>query len=71
MLVVACTTNLFTMIDQAALRRFTYKIPFVFMKADQAAHLFVKTVHALNPNDESDHMDEAILRARKAHPPAS
>ena len=60
--IVACTTNLFATIDQAALRRFTFKIPFMFMKADQAACLFVKTVRALNPDVESAPIDEANSR---------
>jgi len=37
---VACTTNLFRSLDQAALRRFTFKVPFQYLRAEQAAALF-------------------------------
>ena len=38
--VVACTTNLINDLDEAALRRFVFKIPFGFLGAEQAATLF-------------------------------
>jgi hypothetical protein len=38
--VVACTTNLFRNLDQAALRRFTFKVPFDFLRPAQAEALF-------------------------------
>lgn len=36
----ACTTNLFRNLDQAALRRFTFKVPFQYLRPPQAAALF-------------------------------
>jgi SpoVK/Ycf46/Vps4 family AAA+-type ATPase len=37
---VACTTNLFRNLDQAALRRFTFKVPFQYLRPEQAGALF-------------------------------
>lgn len=34
--IVACTTNLFRQLDQAALRRFVFKIPFSYLRPEQA-----------------------------------
>jgi transitional endoplasmic reticulum ATPase len=42
--VVACTTNLFRNLDQAALRRFSFKVPFLFLRPEQALRLFEKTL---------------------------
>jgi hypothetical protein len=58
--IVACTTNLFATIDQAALRRFTFKIPFKFMTADQAALMFRQTMVALNTPDAIAKIDHEI-----------
>lgn len=38
--VVACTTNLMTALDQAALRRFVFKVQFQFMRPEQAVLAF-------------------------------
>jgi SpoVK/Ycf46/Vps4 family AAA+-type ATPase len=40
--IVACTTNLFGELDQAALRRFTFKIAFLPLRASQALALFCR-----------------------------
>lgn len=45
--VVACTTNLMDTLDQASLRRFTFKIPFQFLRPEQAERLFRHTLEAL------------------------
>ncbi len=45
--VVACTTNVFRSLDQAALRRFTFKIPFHFLLPAQAKLLFARTLARL------------------------
>jgi transitional endoplasmic reticulum ATPase len=37
---VVCTTNLFQTLDQASLRRFSFKIPFGYLRADQRERLF-------------------------------
>jgi SpoVK/Ycf46/Vps4 family AAA+-type ATPase len=42
--VFACTTNLFRNLDQASLRRFTFKIAFGCLRADQALSLFRHTL---------------------------
>jgi SpoVK/Ycf46/Vps4 family AAA+-type ATPase len=42
--VVACTTNLMENLDQASLRRFTFKIPFQFLRPEQAERLFWRTI---------------------------
>jgi transitional endoplasmic reticulum ATPase len=36
----ACTTNLFRNLDQAVLRRFIFKVPFDYLRAEQAESLF-------------------------------
>jgi SpoVK/Ycf46/Vps4 family AAA+-type ATPase len=45
--VVACTTNLMDTLDQASLRRFTFKIPFQFLRPEQAKRLFRRTLDDL------------------------
>ena len=45
--VVACTTNLMDTLDQASLRRFTFKIPFQFLRPEQAERLFRHTLEDL------------------------
>jgi hypothetical protein len=45
--VVACTTNLMENLDQASLRRFTFKIPFQFLRPEQSERLFWRTLEAL------------------------
>jgi SpoVK/Ycf46/Vps4 family AAA+-type ATPase len=42
--VVACTTNLFDSLDQASLRRFVFKIPFLFLRPEQALLAFRRTM---------------------------
>jgi transitional endoplasmic reticulum ATPase len=51
---VACTTNLFHDLDQAALRRFTFKIPFLFMRPEQAQALFRQTLAELGGKGDAD-----------------
>jgi SpoVK/Ycf46/Vps4 family AAA+-type ATPase len=42
--VVACTTNLAHDLDEAALRRFVFKIPFGFLDGERAAALFARAL---------------------------
>jgi SpoVK/Ycf46/Vps4 family AAA+-type ATPase len=53
-----CTTNLLDRLDQAALRRFSFKIRFKPLTAEQRAHMFV--VEALNGN--ADALREPIAK---------
>jgi SpoVK/Ycf46/Vps4 family AAA+-type ATPase len=55
--VIACTTNLFQGLDQAVLRRFTFKIPFMFMRLDQALTLFQLTLDGLGGTGQVDARD--------------
>jgi transitional endoplasmic reticulum ATPase len=50
---VACTTNLFRDLDQAALRRFTFKVPFQYLRAGQAAALFRAALAELGAGGEA------------------
>ncbi len=59
--VVACTTNLFKDLDQASLRRFTFKIPFDFLKPQQARQLFRATLRELGSAEVPDSDVEAQL----------
>jgi SpoVK/Ycf46/Vps4 family AAA+-type ATPase len=52
--VVACTTNLFQGLDQAVLRRFTFKVPFLFMRPEQAQALFLQTLDELGGTADVD-----------------
>jgi transitional endoplasmic reticulum ATPase len=49
--IVVCTTNLFDNLDQAALRRFTFKIPFDYLTRAAATSLFQRTLAALGGDD--------------------
>jgi len=54
---VACTTNLFHELDQAVLRRFTFKIAFLPLRPEQALALFRRTLAALRA--DADHAESA------------
>lgn len=60
--IVACTTNLFRELDQAALRRFVFKIPFVYLRADQALLLFKGQLGAFLSEPLDAHGERAISR---------
>jgi hypothetical protein len=45
--VVACTTNLFSELDPAVLRRFTFKVEFGYLGPEQAMTLFEDLVSSL------------------------
>jgi SpoVK/Ycf46/Vps4 family AAA+-type ATPase len=53
--IVACTTNLMDDLDEASLRRFVFKIPFGYLRPEQAAGLFDKVFSPLlaAPLDEA------------------
>jgi SpoVK/Ycf46/Vps4 family AAA+-type ATPase len=55
-----CTTNLMEKLDQAALRRFAFKVRFDYLKPEQKRQLFKQELMRLNP--QCDHVDEAMLR---------
>jgi transitional endoplasmic reticulum ATPase len=64
--VVACTTNLWQDIDEAALRRFVFKIELGFLRTDQALTLFHSTfadllAAPLTPADEAE-LRETLAR---------
>jgi SpoVK/Ycf46/Vps4 family AAA+-type ATPase len=60
--VVACTTNLFRNLDQAALRRFTFKVPFGFLRPEQAATLFAAALVELEGTGTADDAGPALAR---------
>jgi transitional endoplasmic reticulum ATPase len=55
-----CTTNLMEKLDQAALRRFAFKVRFDYLKPEQKRKLFTQELMRLNP--QCNNVDEAILR---------
>lgn len=55
-----CTTNLIEKLDQAALRRFAFKVKFDYLKPEQKRKLFKQELLRLNP--KFNEVDEAILR---------
>lgn len=59
--VVACTTNLFDSLDQASLRRFVFKIPFDFLRPDQALLAFQRTMADLGGAGEVPSAVESAL----------
>jgi SpoVK/Ycf46/Vps4 family AAA+-type ATPase len=59
--VVACTTNLFDSLDQASLRRFVFKIPFDFLRPDQALLAFQRTMADLGGMGEVPSAVESAL----------
>ena len=50
--VVACTTNLMETLDQAALRRFVFKVQFKFLRPEQAVLAFRRTLAELGGGEE-------------------
>jgi SpoVK/Ycf46/Vps4 family AAA+-type ATPase len=56
--VFACTTNLFANLDQASLRRFMFKIPFHFLRSDQAMLMFRRTLADLAGEGADDAVAE-------------
>jgi AAA+ superfamily predicted ATPase len=61
--VVACTSNLWSDLDQASLRRFVFKVEFRWLKPEQSAALFESTLGALL---EGSVEDDQRRRARSA-----
>jgi SpoVK/Ycf46/Vps4 family AAA+-type ATPase len=61
--IVACTTNLFEDIDQAALRRFTFRIAFESLSPDKARALLRRLLEglALRPDDADRASAEAAV----------
>jgi DNA polymerase III delta prime subunit len=59
--VVACTTNLFDSLDQASLRRFVFKIPFLFLRPEQALLAFQRTMADLGGAGEVPSPVESAL----------
>ena len=59
--VVVCTTNLFDSLDQASLRRFVFKIPFLFLRPEQALLAFQRTMADLNGAGEVPSAVESAL----------
>ena len=55
-----CTTNLMEKLDQAALRRFAFKVRFDYLKPEQKRNLFTQELMRLNP--QCHHVDDAMLR---------
>lgn len=55
-----CTTNLLEKLDQAALRRFAFKVKFDYLKPEQKRNLFKQELMRLNP--QCNNVDEAMLR---------
>jgi transitional endoplasmic reticulum ATPase len=60
--VVACTTNLMETLDQAALRRFVFKVPFKFLRPEQAVLAFQRLLAELGGGDEVPAAVAAALR---------
>ena len=59
--VVACTTNLFDSLDQASLRRFVFKIPFLFLRPEQAQLAFRRALADLGGTGEVPSAVESAL----------
>jgi SpoVK/Ycf46/Vps4 family AAA+-type ATPase len=55
-----CTTNLMEKLDQAALRRFAFKVRFDYLKPEQKRNLFTQELMRLNP--QCNNVNEAMLR---------
>lgn len=62
--VVACTTNLWRNLDEAALRRFSFKLEFLFPTAEQATMLF----RGAFPEAFAEAGEAAVLAAMRALP---
>jgi transitional endoplasmic reticulum ATPase len=58
--IFACTTNLFQNLDQASLRRFTFKIPFAFLRPAQAELMFRRTLAELG-GELRENADVAVV----------
>jgi transitional endoplasmic reticulum ATPase len=69
--IVACTTNLWHAIDQAALRRFTLKVELRYLRAEQALRLFERmfasTIEAATP-EQRDAMGRELARCATLTP---
>jgi transitional endoplasmic reticulum ATPase len=64
--IVACTTNLFHDLDQASLRRFSFKIAFDYLRPDQAERLFRATLTRLQgPATAAPDADAAAAELRQ------
>ncbi|MDD4930023.1 MAG: AAA family ATPase [Gallionella sp.] len=64
--IFVCTTNLMEKIDQAALRRFAFKVRFDFLKPEQKCTLFKQELRRLNP--QGAEANDAILRRVESLP---
>ena len=58
--VFICTTNLFERLDQAAFRRFSFKLRFDFLKPEQRERMFLDAWQRLNP--EAEILPEIVKR---------
>jgi transitional endoplasmic reticulum ATPase len=69
--IFACTTNLFKSLDQASLRRFTFKIAFDYLRGDQSHLLFRRTLLALSGEEavvDSDTLSGSLKRIANLTP---
>jgi SpoVK/Ycf46/Vps4 family AAA+-type ATPase len=57
--IVACTTNLFEDLDQAAMRRFTFRIPFDYLPAAKARRLLRQLLAALGVTSGAEELAAA------------
>jgi SpoVK/Ycf46/Vps4 family AAA+-type ATPase len=60
---IVCSTNLIETIDQAALRRFDFKVKFQYLRSQQASKLFLKCAELLGMNlleDEIEKIDAHV-----------
>ncbi len=64
-----CTTNLIEKIDQAALRRFAFKVRFDYLKPEQKRNLFKQELQRMSAH--AVELDDAILRKVEALPSLS
>jgi SpoVK/Ycf46/Vps4 family AAA+-type ATPase len=62
-----CATNLFDQIDQAALRRFTFKIHFDYLKPIQRLELFAESLQ-LSTDDLSNHHQRRVQKLDQLTP---
>lgn len=58
-----CTTNLMEKLDQASLRRFTFKVRFDYLDADQCWHMFVQELGRLGGDAAEARPCEGAVRA--------
>lgn len=66
--VVICTTNLVEELDQAAMRRFPFKVRFDWVRADQAVELFLSTLGTFVPRATSEQVSAALAGLTRLAP---